>query len=290
MMASLCLRSNIILHAGIAAATGAGIVLTIIKMFPSPGEANYYRIEKIQPKIKILMPSSKRLSKAVKTSSKNSKSAAENIHKSSNKNVASSTPKTAKPSALKGPAATDKKTKSPAKKTITSSNKKSKLSVLKTSKAFEKIIQPSLSKPVKASSKNSKPAEAKISIPSNRTANLAGLKPVKPSGKRDESFFDLVYEVVRQIPKGKVTSYGAIATVLGTKLSARMVGWAMQGAPSKVPAHRVVNRNGMLSGKHHFATPTKMQELLEKEGIKVKNDTIIDFKNHYWDPAKELEV
>lgn len=118
----------------------------------------------------------------------------------------------------------------------------------------------------------------------------APLKSVRPSGRQDDGFFNLVYDVVKQIPKGRVTSYGAIATVLGTKLSARMVGWAMHGAPAKVPAHRVVNRNGMLSGKHHFATPTKMQELLEKEGIKVKNDIIIDFKKHFWDPAKELEL
>ncbi|HEX6193834.1 MAG TPA: MGMT family protein [Chitinophagaceae bacterium] len=119
------------------------------------------------------------------------------------------------------------------------------------------------------------------------------LKSVKPSGQKDQSFFEQVYEVARQIPKGRVTSYGAIANVLGTKLSARMVGWAMNGAGNakpKVPAHRVVNRNGMLSGRHHFATPTKMQELLEKEGVKVKKDTIVDFKNHFWDPATELEL
>ena len=91
------------------------------------------------------------------------------------------------------------------------------------------------------------------------------LKTVRPSGIKDQGFFELVYEVARQIPRGKVTSYGAIANCLGTKLSARMVGWAMNGAHKvrpKVPAHRVVNRNGMLSGKHHFATPTLMQELL----------------------------
>ena len=84
------------------------------------------------------------------------------------------------------------------------------------------------------------------------------IKSVKPSGVRDENFFELVYEVVRQVPKGRVTSYGAVAACLGTKLSARMVGWAMNGAGRvrpKVPAHRVVNRNGMLSGKHHFETP-----------------------------------
>src|SRR5688572_29318310 len=104
------------------------------------------------------------------------------------------------------------------------------------------------------------------------------------------SFFDDVYAVVRQIPKGKVTSYGAIANYLGTKLSARMVGWAMNAAHSakpKVPAHRVVNRNGMLSGKAHFATPTLMEELLAKEKIIVEENTIIDFEKKFWDPAKE---
>ena len=113
------------------------------------------------------------------------------------------------------------------------------------------------------------------------------------TGKAKEySFFQDVYDVVRQIPKGRVTSYGAIAAYLGTKLSARMVGWAMNGAHNvkpKVPAHRVVNRNGMLSGKAHFETPTKMQELLEKEKIKVQNETVLDFEKLFWDPAKELE-
>lgn len=105
------------------------------------------------------------------------------------------------------------------------------------------------------------------------------------------SFFNDVYEVVRQIPKGRVTNYGAVAKYLGTGLSARMVGWAMNGAHNvkpKVPAHRVVNRNGMLTGKMHFATPTQMQELLEKEKIKVEKDTIVDFKKLFWDPAIEL--
>jgi methylated-DNA-protein-cysteine methyltransferase related protein len=105
------------------------------------------------------------------------------------------------------------------------------------------------------------------------------------------SFFDDVYAVVRQIPKGRVTNYGAIANYLGTKLSARMVGWAMNAAHTvkpKVPAHRVVNRNGMLSGKAHFATPTLMQELLEKEGIKIEKDTVVDFEKRYWNPATAL--
>ena len=118
-----------------------------------------------------------------------------------------------------------------------------------------------------------------------------GLKIVKPSGKKEESFFELVYEVARQIPKGRVTSYGAIANCIGTKLSARMVGWAMNGADKvrpKIPAHRVVNRNGMLSGKHHFGEPDAMEKLLKKEGIKVKNDTIVDFEKLFWDPAEAL--
>jgi len=117
------------------------------------------------------------------------------------------------------------------------------------------------------------------------------LKSVKPSGKKDESFFELVYEVARQIPKGKVTSYGAIAACLGTRSSARMVGWAMNGAGKvkpKVPAHRVVNRVGLLSGKHHFPPPGSMEKLLKKEGIKVKNDKVVDFEKLFWNPIKEL--
>lgn len=112
-----------------------------------------------------------------------------------------------------------------------------------------------------------------------------------PSGSKDASFFEQVYDVVRQIPKGRVTSYGAIAAFLGTKMSARMVGWAMNGSfhvKPKVPAHRVVNRNGMLSGKAHFATPTLMEELLAKEKIKVKDDVIVDFEKKFWDPAVEI--
>ena len=118
------------------------------------------------------------------------------------------------------------------------------------------------------------------------------LKSVKPSGTRDESFFELVFEVARQIPKGRVTSYGAIAACLGTRSSARMVGWAMNGSGRvrpKVPAHRVVNRNGMLSGKHHFKQPGLMEKLLKKEGIKVKNDKVVDFEKLFWDPVKEWQ-
>ncbi|MFI5129213.1 MAG: MGMT family protein [Chitinophagales bacterium] len=117
------------------------------------------------------------------------------------------------------------------------------------------------------------------------------LKSVKPSGKKDESFFQLVYEVARQIPKGRVTSYGAIAACLGTRLSARMVGWAMNGAGQvrpTVPAHRVVNRIGVLSGKHHFSPPGSMEKQLKKEGIKIKNDQVVDFEQLFWDPVKEL--
>ncbi len=110
---------------------------------------------------------------------------------------------------------------------------------------------------------------------------------------KEYSFFDDVYAVVRQIPKGKVTSYGAIANYLGTKLSARMVGWAMNAAHAakpKVPAQRVVNRNGMLTGKYHFSTPTLMEELLKKDGVEVKEDTVIDFENRFWDPAAALTI
>jgi methylated-DNA-protein-cysteine methyltransferase-like protein len=117
------------------------------------------------------------------------------------------------------------------------------------------------------------------------------LSTVRPSGKREASFFELVYDVARQIPRGRVTSYGAIAACLGTRLSARMVGWAMNGAGRvrpKVPAHRVVNRKGLLSGKHHFGQPDQMQRLLEKEGIKVKNDTVVEFDKLFWDPSTEL--
>lgn len=106
-----------------------------------------------------------------------------------------------------------------------------------------------------------------------------------------KDFFEMVYQVVRLIPKGRVTSYGAIAAYLGAKGSSRLVGYAMNAshcARPKVPAHRVVNRKGELTGKHHFSTPYEMQEKLEKEKIKVKNDTVVDFKKLYWDPAEEL--
>ena len=113
------------------------------------------------------------------------------------------------------------------------------------------------------------------------------------STQKEYSFFADVFEVVRQIPKGKVTSYGAVAAYLGTRLSARMVGWAMNAAHTakpKIPAQRVVNRNGMLTGKHHFATPTTMEELLKKDGVEVKNDTVIDFKKRFWNPSEALAL
>lgn len=105
-------------------------------------------------------------------------------------------------------------------------------------------------------------------------------------------FFEQVYAVVRLIPFGRVTSYGAIAEYLGAKRSSRMVGWAMNGAHTltDVPAHRVVNRNGMLTGKIHFATPTLMQELLEAEGAIVREDKIMNFQEIFWQPTLELAL
>lgn len=104
------------------------------------------------------------------------------------------------------------------------------------------------------------------------------------------NFFEDVYEVVCLIPRGRVTSYGAIAKYLGSKMSARMVGWAMNAAHTRpeVPAHRVVNRNGLLTGKHHFGTPTTMQEALQAEGVQVVDDRVVNFKELFWDPQQEL--
>ena len=107
---------------------------------------------------------------------------------------------------------------------------------------------------------------------------------------KDDSFFEKVYNVARQIPYGRVTSYGAIAKYLGTAGSARMVGWAMNGSHKyeDIPAHRVVNRNGLLSGKHHFGGTNLMQQLLENEGIKVEDDQVVEFDALFWDPGREL--
>ena len=105
-----------------------------------------------------------------------------------------------------------------------------------------------------------------------------------------ENFFADVYEVVKLIPKGRVTSYGAIAQYLGIKSSARMVGWAMNAAHTitDVPAHRVVNAQGLLTGKFHFSTPDTMQQLLEDEGLKIESNKIQNFEYHFWEPIKEL--
>lgn len=110
--------------------------------------------------------------------------------------------------------------------------------------------------------------------------------------EKEYSFFESVYDVVRLIPFGRVTSYGAIAKYLGSAGSARMVGWAMNAAHSlpDVPAHRVVNRMGLLSGKGHFSYPDRMQELLEMEGIKVESDQICDFEKYFWNPETELNL
>ncbi len=110
--------------------------------------------------------------------------------------------------------------------------------------------------------------------------------------EQNKDFFQRVYEVVRLIPEGRVTNYGAIAKYLGTAKSSRMVGWAMNAAHKleDVPAHRVVNRVGLLSGAAHFGSPTEMQDRLEKEGISVKENQIIEFKKHFWDPHVELRI
>mgnify|MGYP003488384867 FL=1 len=132
----------------------------------------------------------------------------------------------------------------------------------------------------------------KVTATRKKTTNVAADETPK-SLTKEYSFFADVYDVVRQIPKGKVTSYRAIAAYLGTRLSARMVGWAMNAAGTakpKVPAQRVVNRNGMLTGKHHFSTPTAMEEMLKKDGVAIKDDTVVDFKKRFWDPSEALAL
>lgn len=111
--------------------------------------------------------------------------------------------------------------------------------------------------------------------------------------KKSEDFFQRVYDLVRLIPRGRLTSYGAIARCLGSPQSSRMVGWAMNQSHSQttfVPAHRVVNRQGLLTGKHHFGSPDMMKELLENEGAVVENDRVINFQEMFWDPIKELDL
>lgn len=108
----------------------------------------------------------------------------------------------------------------------------------------------------------------------------------------NKDFFSRVYDVARQIPYGRVTSYGAIARYLGTSMSARTVGWAMNMShtnPFFIPAHRVVNRNGVLTGKHHFGNSTTMQQLLENEGLIIEDDKILNFREKFWDPSTELK-
>lgn len=117
---------------------------------------------------------------------------------------------------------------------------------------------------------------------------------MKNNSNHSDFFYD-VWEVVKNIPYGRVSSYGAIASYLGSKQASRMVGWAMNAAHHQpdVPAHRVVNRNGLLTGKHHFFTATAMEDLLRSEGIEVENDCIIGFAEHFWDPAclnKEISL
>ena len=118
-------------------------------------------------------------------------------------------------------------------------------------------------------------------------------QPGQNEERNKESIYEVIYQVVRMIPKGRVTSYGAIAAAIGAASGARMVGYAMNmahGVKPKVPAHRVVNRNGMLTGKHHFTPPGKMEELLAKEGVKVVDDQIVDFDRLFWDPMAELSL
>jgi methylated-DNA-protein-cysteine methyltransferase related protein len=114
---------------------------------------------------------------------------------------------------------------------------------------------------------------------------------MRATPKDNDNFFDQVFQVARLIPKGRVTSYGAIGRYLGAASSARMVGWAMAAggqAKPRVPAHRVVNSSGLLSGRHHFTPPERMEQLLKKEGVAVRDHQVVDFKKLFWDPSLEL--
>jgi methylated-DNA-protein-cysteine methyltransferase related protein len=122
---------------------------------------------------------------------------------------------------------------------------------------------------------------------------MAKKKQVRDEAVQERDFFADVMDVVRQIPRGRVTSYGAIAKYLGAARSARIVGYCMNNSHTvkpKVPAHRVVNSAGILSGKHHFGPENRMQQLLEKEGVRVKDDQVVDFARRFWDPVVELEL
>jgi methylated-DNA-protein-cysteine methyltransferase-like protein len=115
------------------------------------------------------------------------------------------------------------------------------------------------------------------------------MSPLKNSS--NDNFFERVYEIVRLVPEGRITTYGALAKFTGSPKASRMVGWAMNAShlqPGFVPAHRVVNRKGILTGKHHFRHPDLMQELLESEGIIIDNDRVVEFNKLFWDPYKEL--
>ena len=115
---------------------------------------------------------------------------------------------------------------------------------------------------------------------------------VRKKSSENSDFFFRVYELTKLIPYGRITSYGAIARYLGSGRSARMVGWALNNCHSRpefIPAHRVVNRNGLLTGKHHFGNSTTMKQLLENEGIIVDDDQVVDFSEKFWDPLKELK-
>ena len=108
---------------------------------------------------------------------------------------------------------------------------------------------------------------------------------------KENRFFEEVFKITRLIPSGRVTTYGAIARYLGTGQSARVVGWALNNSnyfESLIPAHRVVNRKGLLTGKHHFGNANTMRQLLENEGVRIENDLIMNFEQHFWDPGKEL--
>lgn len=140
-----------------------------------------------------------------------------------------------------------------------------------------------------------KPAGKEKTVKTGKSAaSAAGKAKPRVAAEKQKpkapNFLDTVYQIVRRIPRGRATSYGAIAESAGIRLSARMVGWAMNAAGRAnppVPAHRVVNSKGLLTGKHHFATPTLMQELLENEGITVKDDQIQNFNTVFWDPQEQ---
>jgi methylated-DNA-protein-cysteine methyltransferase related protein len=125
----------------------------------------------------------------------------------------------------------------------------------------------------------------------NKNISFLRILKVEKKFSAMDDFYQRVYEVVKLVPSGRVTTYGAIAGYLGSAGSARMVGWAMNSSrksPEYIPAHRVVNRDGLLTGKHHFDTPLAMKELLENEGIKITNDRIDNFERHFWDPCKNI--